>query len=67
MKEKEKTQIHCQPGSPGGSHDENGDETEGEALETAREARRAADKRVEKLLSGNSAAYVADSVQHGGQ
>lgn len=64
MKEKEK-QIHNDPG-PGANGDA-GNECDGQGLEEARRARSAADKRIEKLLSGNSAAYVANSAQHGGQ
>ena len=50
---------------PGSGDDGNGDE--GEALAQARQVRDAADKSIEKLLSGNSAAYVKSSAQHGGQ
>jgi hypothetical protein len=66
MKERER-QIQNQQGAGPGSHGGGGDEPEGQGLEEARRARSAADKRIEKLLSGNSADYVAHSAQHGGQ
>jgi hypothetical protein len=65
MKERER-QIQNQHGAGPGSHG-GGGESEGQGLEEARRARSAADKRIEKLLSGNSADYVANSAQHGGQ
>lgn len=66
MKEEER-QIQSQQGSGPGGGDGAGGEPEGEGLEEARRAQGAAQERIAKLLSGNSAAYVAHSAQHGGQ
>ena len=61
LRERHRPEGSC----PGSGDDGNGNE--GEELARARRVRDAADKRIEKLLSGNSAAYVASSAQHGGQ